>query len=280
MAMPIVTLPVFIRQLVWAALLLTITHMGTTALALGAGWVRNVIEYRRLSMITSPEETWWKKWWAERRQGIKLSTGIWFFLFLFCCFEAAYQRYKPVADDNHNLQIQLSQLEDYKKSKDQYDHDLAWAKIEVKHWQDAYTELSHGDIHPDRIMTKEQTNILFEALDRIKKDEKNKEYVKNVAIGSVCDGGEPYNLAGQLLSTFHEAHWPVMWRNKLGKEFDLGSRYGFQQIRVTILSDDRNKAQFIAMMLGSAGIEVNDFTWVRELPPKFKGTVIWVGYKS
>jgi hypothetical protein len=276
--MYMVSFPIFIRQLLWAALPLTITHMGTTALALGAGWVRNVVEYRRLRIMQSPDETWWKKWWAERRQGIKLSTGIWFFLLLYCCFQAAYQQYNPVAEDNHNLRFQLSQLEDYRKNKEQYDRDLAWAKAEVRHWQDAYEREAKGETVPDRILSPEEESSLYDELHQTAKSAKNKDYATTY-IGAVQDR-EAGRLWTQLDDIFRKSHWNVPLSSGVDKKVWTALSRSLP-VQIVIYSDDMTKATFLMLALHNAAHLNSQVMPDSSLGiPDFKGTLVWIGYKQ
>ncbi len=184
---------------------------------------------------------------------------------------------KIVYDDHQSLVNRLQDLQGYAKNKQQFDNQLRDARSEAERWRGAYLAQSHGDIHPDRVLNAEQTNTLFQELKRISNDPKNKDFVK-VEIGCVLGDREACHLANQLFKTLNEAHWKVTWKRKLAKEFDNPN---YASVRgVTIWTDDdRNKGMFLMWELKDAGLSesyVNPFP----IPPNFKGTVVWVGYKQ
>lgn len=285
-AMYIVDMPTFIGQLLWAAFLLTITHMGTTALALGAGWVRNVVEYRRRAMTQQASESpspkakkhWLKKWWHETRPGIQLTMGLWLLLFLYCCFEAAYQRYKPLAEETHNLQTKLNELENYRKNKEQYDRDLAYEKGEVRHWQDAFEREAKGETVPDRILSHEEENSLYDALYLTSKNPKNKDYA-TLYMGAVQDR-EARHLWTQLDRIFRNAHWSIPLNSKIDKKV-WDTLINSAPIEIVIYSDDMSKGTFLMFTLhNTAHLNSTVLPDAAIGVPGFKGTLIWIGYKQ
>ena len=229
-------------------------------------------------MTQSPEHEWLAKWWTERKQGIKLSTGIWLLLFLYCCFEAAYQRYKPLHEDNKSLQAQLDKLEEYRTNKEKYDHDLAWAKAEVRHWQDAYERAAKGETVPDRILSHEEENSLYDALYQLSRDSKNRAYA-TASFGGVQDR-EARHLWGSLDEIFRKAHWNVPLSSHIDKRA-WAKLTDSAPMEIDIYSDDMSKGTFLMLALHNAAHLNSQALPISGLGiPNLKGTIIWVGYKQ
>jgi hypothetical protein len=188
----------------------------------------------------------------------------------------AWEAVRAVCNDHQALVNRVGELHDYAKNKQQFDDELRHARSEAERWHSAYSGLSRGDIHPDRVLNSEESNKLFEALKTMSKDPRNKDYII-VELGAVQDR-EATRLGWQLYKIFHEAHWNIKPRPKLGKEFDQISSHSLP-IGIMVWADDQAKGTWLGWMLKDAGLPevyVNPYP----VPQGFKGEVIWIGYKQ
>jgi hypothetical protein len=189
---------------------------------------------------------------------------------------------QTVYDDHESLATQVKELHHYAENKNQLGDQLRQLRSETRHWQDAYQRVSRGETHPDRILSSEETNTLFEELRRISKDVRNKDYVK-LDFGSVQDR-EASHLAVQLFRTLKEAHWNCTWKAfptiPPGKEIPKELQFIYMApAGVTIWTDQpNNMGMFLMWALKDVGLDatVNP----GPTPPGFKGTLVWVGYKQ
>jgi hypothetical protein len=269
------------------AVQLTIAHMGTTALALVIGWLRNVAEYRKQAMSArapampeQPTEKWWKQWWRERKLGIKLSLKLWLLLFLYFAVRSGYDDFHQVDGERSKAANELAQLQDYAKHKKEYDEQLAWAKGEVQQWQEAYQRCAKGETQPDRKMSSEEESALYDALARISKGStKNNDFLK-IQIGASC-GIEPRRFKEQIWQAFDRAHWPVPPNPRLNKaQLDGLNKVALEGI--TIFTDQMRNGMYLQAILREAHVDSQVATFEQMLfPPimNMKGTIIWVGDK-
>jgi hypothetical protein len=211
--------------------------------------------------------------------GIFEASGI---LTLVLCGWSAFT-VSAVYEDHRSLVKELADFKGFPAQKQQLEDEARTARGDAEHWRSAYLGLSHADIHPDRVMNEQQTNKLFQSLEQVReniaKDLKNREKTKDytkIEIGCVMDR-EACRLSQQLFDTFHEAHWRIRARQKMGKEFDDYNKGYPISIGVTIWSNDQGRAQYLAWLLKDAGV---DSTPNPTGPSTFKGLLIWVGYKQ
>jgi hypothetical protein len=188
-----------------------------------------------------------------------------------------YSLVRTVYDDHQQLATRLAELQEYAKNKKKYDEDLKWAQSETKHWQEAATR---GGTQPDRKMNSEEESALFEALDRIRKDTKSKDFL-TIQIAASC-GKEPQMFRDQIWHAFDSAHWPVPPRPTLSKrQLDAlnAENYG----GVTIFTDQPQWAMFVGAYLRDAAHISSQVYSFDQVPPlkalNMKGTIIWVGDK-
>lgn len=193
-----------------------------------------------------------------------------------------YSVIRTVYDDHESLVTRVQALRHYAETKDQLEEQVKQSRSEARHWQDAYQRMARGETHPDRILSSEETNTLYENFKRISKDSRNKDYLK-LDFGSVQDR-EASRLAVQLFQVFTEAHWNVKWRKvpptapgkPLPKDFEF---IYVAPAGVSIWTEQpSNKGQFLMWSLKDAGLDVT--VNPSPAPPSFKGTLVWVGYKQ
>jgi hypothetical protein len=252
---------------------LTFTHMGTTLLAVIAGWARNA--WRARGRIKTQQSL--EQWWKEVRSGITVTLVGWLLLFLYCCFEAGYQTFHATIGENRRLAAQLGELKDYAEHRADYDRRLKWAEGETRHWQYAYERSARGESHPDRKLSPEEEGTLYDALTRLAKDARNKDFI-SIKMGSVQDR-EARALAWQLFNIFQmRAHWHVPIDSKFTKK-QIEALNANAQIGITIFSDDMSRGQFLQFTLRDANLDAQ----VSPIPssePGLKGSILWIGYKQ
>jgi cell division protein FtsB len=171
---------------------------------------------------------------------------------------------RTVFDDHESLVAQVKELRHYAENKNQLEEQVKQSRSEARHWQDAYQRMARGETHPDRILSSEETNSLYEKLREISKNPRNKEFAKDfvkVNFGSVQDR-EASRLAVQLFQIFREAHWNVTWKSlpatapgrPIPKEFE--SIY-LAPAGVSIWTEQPNdKGTFLMWSLKDAGLDV------------------------
>ncbi len=184
--------------------------------------------------------------------------------------------------DHQSIVAKAQELQHFGDEKNQLEAQLRQARSETQHWQDAYQRLARGDTHPDRILSREETNTLYEALLRLSKDQKNKDYVR-VQLGCVQDR-EASRLAFQLSQILREAHWNVTWKSlpqippgkPIPKEFEF--LYS-APVGISIWTDRPNdKGMFLQWMMKDVGLDAS--VNPTPPPPDLKDTLIWVAYKQ
>jgi hypothetical protein len=214
-----------------------------------------------------------KHWWENAA-----ITALMTFAFLAVVYgpQVIWELAKTSYNDHQTLANEIGGLQAYASDKKKFDDKLRQALSEVERWHNAYSGLSRGDIHPDRVLNSEESNKLFEALRQSSKDPRNKDWV-TVEMGSVQDR-EAMHLGSQLWGIFHEAHWTIKPRKKLGKEFE--NLYPLL-LGVTILTDnqDQSRGTWLGWQLKDAGL-ADTYINPNPIPPTFKGTVVWIGYKQ
>jgi hypothetical protein len=187
----------------------------------------------------------------------------------------AWEVIKTAHDDHQSLARRTSELSTYVKSKDQYERDLEWAKGEVRHWQEAYQRAAKGETIPDRIMSHEEEGTLYDALDRLAKDSRNKDYVA-IKIGSIGCERESQQLAYQVWQVFQKAHWRVPLNPKFTDK-EVTALNASTLKGVTIFTDDPgNHGVFLQISLRDAHLDSQVYP---PPSPTLKGTIIWVGQK-
>lgn len=197
----------------------------------------------------------------------------------------AYTVIQTVYDDHEYLVARAKQLQQYAENNKQLDEKLKQARFEAQHWQDTYERMSRGETRPDRVLSSEESNKLYEELSRVAKDRRNRDYVR-LDFGSVQDR-EASHLATQLLQIFREAHWTVthvvlkkMSEVSPGKPIPEDIQFVYAApAGVIIWSDQPNHlGTFLTWSFKEAGI---DATLNPSPPPQsFKGTLVWVAYKQ
>ena len=205
---------------------------------------------------------------------ITAQTVFWVTLILYGPF-AIYGLATCVYKDHQDLVGRLAELQDYAKNKAIYDQRSKWAEAEVKHWQEAYQRAARGDTKPDRILSREDQDTLYNELVRLSKDAKNKDYAK-LEITSVGCERESRGLAYQLFDVFKKAHWDVPMDPKFDKR-EMNALSANAVEGITIFSDDQgNKARFIQFTLRDVSLD----SQIYPLPaPGLKGTIIMIGVK-
>lgn len=106
-------MPSYIVSLLWQALALTITHMGTTSLAVGVGLLRSIAKNRSRAM-KEPNAKWWKlsdPEWKEIWSGAKITLVLWSLLFVYCVFEASYNNFHACDNSRKEMQSANTQLQ-------------------------------------------------------------------------------------------------------------------------------------------------------------------------
>jgi hypothetical protein len=183
---------------------------------------------------------------------------------------------RAVYDDHEESIHKIDELRGYEKDKQKFQDDLRYARADAEHWHNAYSGSSRSDIHPDRVLNSEESNKLFDELKRVSQEAGNKDYIK-VEIGNVTDR-EALHLERQLFNVLYEAHWKIKTREKMGEDFDdYNKAYPFP-VGVAVWSDDQSRATYLAWMLRDGGL--SDVYSNPTGPAKFKGVLIWIGYKQ
>ncbi len=194
----------------------------------------------------------------------------------------SYSVIRTVYDDHESLVSHVRELRRYAENQKQQEEQLRQLRSETRHWQDAYQRMARGETHPDRILSSEESNTLYEKLREISKNPRNKEFVK-VDFGSVQDR-EASRLAVQLSQIFREAHWNVTWKSlpatapgkPIPKEFEF---IYLAPAGVSVWTEQPNdKGTFLMWSVKDAGLDVT--VNPSPIPPSFKGTLVWVGYKQ
>jgi hypothetical protein len=202
-------------------------------------------------------------------------------IFLWKGARIVWEDHRSSVTQNGELKARLAGLQGFATEKQQLEDQVRAAKADAERWQSDYTNLSHGDIHPDRFLNNEQTNQLFVALERIAKDPRNKDYIRNLFVACDC-GGEPCQLARQILKAFQEAHWQATGMS-VEKLKQITSRQ-FMPTGLVLFSDDGNKGGFLSFILKDAGVALGPDEYFVKLPPdpkiKTVRTVIWIGAKQ
>jgi hypothetical protein len=188
---------------------------------------------------------------------------------------------KTVYDEHMSMTAALARLQGFASEKQQLEDQVRAAKADAELWRSNYTNFQHGDIHPDRFLNNEQTNKLFIALERLAKDSRNKDYIRNLFVACDC-GGEPCQLARQILKTFQEAHWQATGMS-MEKLKQITSRQ-LMPFGIVLFSDDGSKGGFLSFILKDAGLELGPDEYFVKLPPDPKNktvrTIIWIGAKQ
>jgi hypothetical protein len=267
------------------AVTLSLTHMGTTAVAVGLGLARFV--QTRLPDWRSDM----RKLWADIGRGATVSAIVWFGLFVFCIFEAIKMDHQQLANIAISLASENTQLKsdnshlannDVGGKLAQAQADVQTERDNARRWREAYEETTKGELHPDRNLDREDRRKLREDLERIAKDPRNKDYIK-LDFGTNTNP-ETQHIAWQLFTVFRESHWnvPTKMRTDLPKELtDQLQAYSGPNWAsgIFIFTDDPNQGRYLGLMLSSCcGLQplVNP----RGIPPNFKGTMLWIGNKQ
>ena len=198
----------------------------------------------------------------------------------------SYSVIRTVYDDHESLVSHVRELRHYAENQKQQEEQLTQLRSETRHWQDAYQRMARGETHPDRILSSEESNALYEKLREISKNPRNKEFANDfvkVEFGSVQDR-EASHLAFQLSQIFREAHWNVAWKSlpatAPGRPIPKESEFIYlAPAGVTIWTERPNdKGTFLMWSLKDAGLDVS--VNPGPIPLSFKGTLVWVGYKQ
>jgi hypothetical protein len=189
-------------------------------------------------------------------------------LFLWSCIRVVYL-------DHQQNTATINRLAYFGAHEAQYRLDLNEAQAKASHWRDAYTAISKGEIVPDRIMNREDTEKLHDKLEEYKKASKERKYSTVKIRPAFPDDQESSNLSFQLLKTFKSAHWDVK-EGEHDKELTALFRASLPTGVVLFSDDPRNQAEWVKNMLKGVGI---DTTISDRVPVGFKGTLICVGYK-
>ena len=189
----------------------------------------------------------------------------------------AWEVAKAGHEDHLSLVGNVKSLHSFADQRDALNHQLRAAQSKADQWQQAYEEISKGELVPDRIMSGESVDRLHGKLVDYAKHSGARKY-STVRIAPVFwEDRESSDLALSLERVFKDSGWAATLEPKHPRDLMAVLNSSFV-IGVAIYSDDpHNQATWLMWMLKDVGIDafVADNT-----PPGFKGTLICVGYKQ
>lgn len=264
---------------------LSLTHMGTTALAVLLGmsrFIQTSLPHWRSDM---------RKLWNDIGKGATVTVIVWSGLFVFCIFEAAkndHQTQSKVAsglrDENTRLTAENSHLanNDTGAQIKTAEDEARSERDNARRWREAYEGVSHGELHPDRHLDREDQRKLREDLERIAKDPRNKDYIK-LDFG-MNTNPETQQIGWQIYMIFREAHWnvPPKAKTDFPKEVrdqmqsDGGANYASG---IFVFTDTPERGRYLGMILKSC-CGLQSIVNPRGIPQNFKGTMLWIGNKQ
>ena len=255
------------------------TTLGVTSslLFMGFSIIASLVRIRRRHGVDAMMNAWKEDGKTALRTTLLVGLIIYGPVFLFTVAKTLYQDHQALVARVNQLFAENEQLRspEEKQKLTTLQAEANRQRNEAKYWQEAYSAISKGEQVPDRILDAQQADALYQELSRLSKDARNKEWA-SVEIGAVTDR-EATRLAWQLLKIFQQAHWNAKWRKEPGI---IGQNPSYSlPLRVTLWTDHPNN---MGVFLGGALRDVSLQADVNPapLPPDFKGTIIWVGYKQ
>jgi hypothetical protein len=180
-------------------------------------------------------------------------------------------------EDRQSMVQQVQRLQPYAQDEKRFQHDLAGAVAKADHWQDAFNEISKGEIVPDRILNPEDTDRLHQKLTDYARNSGDRRYSTVAIAPAFYEDQESSHLALQLLRVFKESRWNAHWETAHSKP--LMTRLNLSPpVGIAIYTDDpHNQGTWIMWMLKDVGV---DSYVAEDTPEGFHGTLLCVGYKQ
>lgn len=133
--------------------------------------------------------------------------------------------------------------------------------------------------HPDRVLNDQQSDRLYQKLKDFATDPKHRDLSSVTIAPFAYQDRETSHLAWQLASIFEDAHWKVLRQNQLPIKLE-GRAQNQIPIGVWVLTNqDANFSYVLWSNLREVGLD-SEVRPKSDLPPDFKGLIIWVGYKE
>jgi hypothetical protein len=111
---------------------------------------------------------------------------------------------------NQDMVKQVQGLLQFASSRDRFQHELNAAKADAGRWQDAYNGISKGEIVPDRILNREETDRLHDELTKYAMNSGDKKYSTARIAPAFWQDQESAYLAQQLFRAFNESKWMTL----------------------------------------------------------------------
>jgi len=128
---------------------------------------------------------------------------------------------------------------------------------------------------PDRFLTAEQKDHLYQELKRISDDAKQADFITVTITAAYPQDRESSRLAAQLIGVFQDAHWSGV--SQQAPKLEGRMQY---QIPIGVLeSAGNNMGLFVESNLLNVGLSAQ-VQPSGVLPPDFKGLIVLVGYKD
>lgn len=191
--------------------------------------------------------------------------------------KTTYQDHQATTVTVLRLQDKIQHLQDYATREEQYHHELSEAQAKADHWRDAYTSISKGEIIPDRMLSKEDTDRLHGKLLEIARHTVDRKYL-TVSIAPVFyDDEESAHLASQLLRVFKDSGWDVRWESPHRKLLQPRLNASIPIGIAIYTGDPRNEGDSLMWILKDVGL---DSHVAPDTPEGFQESLICVGYKQ
>lgn len=133
--------------------------------------------------------------------------------------------------------------------------------------------------HPDRVLNDQQSDHLYQSLKSFATDPKHSDLTSVTIAPFAYQDQETSHLAWQLARIFEDAHWKVLRQNQLPIKLEGTAQHQIPIGIWVLTNQDTGFGYFMWSNLKEVGLD-SQVRPKSDLPPDFKGLIIWVGYKQ